>query len=399
LVKDENIAVVRGKYGATQSVNIFDLVVGDVILLETGSRIPADCILIEGQDLSVDESIYNHSDLKENRSIRKQVLSDSNFHESPDPFLISSTLVSTGIGKAVVCAVGANSRRGLKDEKLDTTSKTPLQKKLENMAGTFTKWGIIASVLIFIANIVNMSISIAADSEWEFASAKTLNKICQDLTLVIIIIIVAVPEGLPLTITLSLAYSVMRMKDDGILVKNLDSPEVMGSVEEICTGKTATLTKNDMKVAQFYCQSRLIMNSRKNTLFNCELADEAIEVIKESILFNCEARIEMNDQALYIPVGNGTEVGLIKFLQEAEVPVHEIIKRKLGNILAQIPFSTIRKRSVVAMRLPETEIVRVYVKGAPEYIVNKCVKTLDIDGTKVLMTDEEMNYIYENVTY
>jgi P-type Ca2+ transporter type 2C len=72
------------------------------------------------------------------------------------------------------------------------------------------------------------------------------------LTLVIIIIIVAVPEGLPLTITLSLAYSVMRMKDDGILVKNLDSPEVMGSVEEICTGKTATLTKNDMKVAMFY---------------------------------------------------------------------------------------------------------------------------------------------------
>ena len=182
------------------------------------------------------------------------------------------------------------------------------------MAGTFTKWGIIASIAIFIANIVNMSISIAADSKWAFASTKTLEKICQDLTLVIIIVIVAVPEGLPMTISLSLAYSVMRMKDDGILVKNLNSPEVMGSVEEICTGKTATLTKNDMKVAQFYASSRLIKNSRKNTLFHCELDDDQIELIKESILFNCDARIEMDEVAYYVPVGNGTEVGLIKFL-------------------------------------------------------------------------------------
>jgi magnesium-transporting ATPase (P-type) len=220
-----------------------------VILLETGSRIPADCILIESQDLSVDESIYQQAEVKDTRGIRKAALNDANFYELPDPFLLSSTLISTGIGKAVVCAVGANSRRGSKDEKLDTSSKTPLQIKLENMAAVFTKWGIIASACIFIANIVNMSISIAADDTWDFASSTTLKKICQDLTLVIIIIIVAVPEGLPLTITLSLAYSVMRMKDDGILVKNLDSPEVMGSVEEICTGKTATLTKNDMKVA------------------------------------------------------------------------------------------------------------------------------------------------------
>jgi P-type E1-E2 ATPase len=117
------------------------------------------------------------------------------------------------------------------------------------MAGTFTKWGIIASVAILIANIVNMTISIMADPNWDFASWETVKKLCEDLTLVIIVIIVAVPEGLPMTITLSLAYSVMRMKDDGILVRNLNSPEKMGSVEEICTGKTATLTKNDMKVS------------------------------------------------------------------------------------------------------------------------------------------------------
>jgi hypothetical protein len=78
--------------------------------------------------------------------------------------------------------------------------------------------------------------------------------------------------------------------------------------------------------------SRLIKNSRKNTLFNCELELEQIELIKENVLFNCDARIEMDEQALYVPVGNGTEVGLIKFLQDAEIPVHEIIKRKIGRI-------------------------------------------------------------------
>jgi len=177
------------------------------------------------------------------------VPTDDNYNENPDAFLLSNTLIATGVGKAVVCCVGADSRRGIHEEKLDTSSKTPLQEKLENMAGIFTKWGILASVAIFIANMVNMSLSIAADSKWEFASTKTLEKICENLTLVIIIVMVAVPEGLPMTIALSLAYSVMRMKEDGILVRNLNAPEVMGSVEEICTGKTATLTKNDMKVS------------------------------------------------------------------------------------------------------------------------------------------------------
>lgn len=115
------------------------------------------------------------------------------------------------------------------------------------MAGILTKWGIFAAGLILAAAVVNMIFSMIAAENWDFP--KTLNKVCEILTTVIIIIIVAVPEGLPMTISLSLAYSVMRMKDDGVLVKNLNSPEVMGGVDEICTGKTATLTCNEMKVA------------------------------------------------------------------------------------------------------------------------------------------------------
>jgi magnesium-transporting ATPase (P-type) len=96
----------------------------------------------------------------------------------------------------------------------------------------------------------------------------------------------------------------------------------------------------------------------------------------------------MDEKAYYVPVGNGTEVGLIKFLQDAEIPVHEIIKEKFGKIQTVIPFSTIRKKMVTAVKFEDEDKVRVFVKGAPEYIVNKCTRTLSIDGQKTSMHDD-----------
>ena len=126
-LKDENVAVIRGKHGATQTINVFDLVVGDIILLETGARIPADSLLIEGQDLTVDESYYT-SNLT--RAVSKSVATNENVYNNPDSILLSNTLVATGSGKAVVCGVGSRSRRGILEDQLDTSSKTPLQAKL-----------------------------------------------------------------------------------------------------------------------------------------------------------------------------------------------------------------------------------------------------------------------------
>jgi magnesium-transporting ATPase (P-type) len=108
-----------------------------------------------------------------------------------------------------------------------------------------------------------------------------------------------------------------------------------------------------------------------------------INLLTESILFNCEARIEMDDRAYYVPVGNGTDVGMIKFLQDAEVPVHDIIKKTMGKIETIIPLSPIRKRAIIAVRHPDmSDIIRVYVKGAPEFIIDKCTRTHHIDGSR-----------------
>jgi magnesium-transporting ATPase (P-type) len=106
----------------------------------------------------------------------------------------------------------------------------------------------------------------------------------------------------------------------------------------------------------------------------------------------------MDDQAFYVPVGNGTDIGMIKFLQDADVAVHDIIKRKLGRIETVIPLSPIRKRQVIAVRHPDMDdIVRIYVKGAPEYIIDKCKKTHLVDGTRNFMAPDQLNYIKNDI--
>lgn len=126
--------------------------------------------------------------------------------------------------------------------------------------------------------------------------------------------VVSIPEGLPLTIGISLAFSVKKMYAQKILVRKLDAPEKMAGVTDMCVGKTGTITKGNMEVKTFYCEQRQIKNSRKNTLLHCDLSEATVERIKEAILYNCEARVEM-DATTYVPVGNnGTEVGLLKFL-------------------------------------------------------------------------------------
>ena len=106
----------------------------------------------------------------------------------------------------------------------------------------------------------------------------------------------------------------------------------------------------------------------------------------------------MNDEAFWEPIGNGTEVGLIKFLQDAEVPVHDIMKKSFGRIETEFPFSTLRKRQVTVVRHPEKEsIVRVYMKGAPEVVVSRCTRTYHTDGKVIPMEDSQINYILNDI--
>ena len=155
-----------------------------------------------------------------------------------------------------------------------------------------TNVAFLGSVLILILLIVTMVVNMAStDSVFLYI----LGKLPETFNLIVVCFVVFVPEGLGLVIGISLAFSAMKIYSvDKILVRNLESPEVMGTVEEILCGKTGTLTEAEMNVSKFIVEGKLIKNSRKNTLFNCELAHETIERVKESILYNCEARVEMD---------------------------------------------------------------------------------------------------------
>lgn len=188
--------------------------------------------------------------------------------------------------------------------------------------------------------------------------------------------------------------------DDNVLVRDLESVEKVGQITDLILGKTGTMTTEEMEVHSFYAQGDSRLNSRKNTFQNCELDRDIQTKIIQSIVWNSSAYIEMSENSFYVPEGQGTEVSLIKWLQNAEEPVHEYMKEKFSGIVrATVPFSSDLKKSIIAIQLPEQhghETVRVFVKGAPEVVVANCAKHFEGRGSnpsKELMSDDARDQI------
>lgn len=263
-------------------------------------------------DITVDEANYNDG---RETIVRKSLSTGDNHRDNPDPFLLSGSLVVSGSGRAVVCAVGKHTlfAQTHEDETLEEEALTPLQERLEKMAGLFGKWGYFAGFLIFCAMCLHLVFKIMF-SDAQLLSNDTLVKVLGFFTIAVTVIIVAVPEGLPLAVSLSMAFSIDTMKSDQLLVKNMEACETMGTITEICTGKTATLTKNDMTVNSFFTVGQSIPNRSPNTFTTSGLNETVVNLIRDCIIYNCESRVEMSDDAKYVPTGNGTEVGMLRFL-------------------------------------------------------------------------------------
>jgi P-type E1-E2 ATPase len=190
---------------------------------------------------------------------------------------------------------------------------TPMQERLEKIAAVLGKWGYFAALLIFITQCAFYLIRIMF-TDTPLLSIETLIKFIDFFTTAISIIIVAIPEGLPLAVSISVSFSMDAMKDDRLLIKNTVAIETMGLVNEICTGKTATLTKNDMTVSCFYTAGHFVENRHRDTLMRSKLHNKVQTLIIDCIVQNCDSRIEMSSDARYEPQGNGTEVGMLRFL-------------------------------------------------------------------------------------
>lgn len=204
-----------------------------------------------------------------------------------------------------------------------------------------------------------------------------------------------------MTTAISLAYSTIDMfKKDKLLVRKLESIEEMGQVNELLIGKTGTLTTEQMTVTNIYIQTLSIINSRKNTINNTSALPDQIDLLKESVCFNCMAHVEISDDARYIPVGNGTDVSLLNWLQDAEIDIHHAMIVRDQSTIASVPFNTNYKRMITAIRHPNHEnLVRVYIKGAHEEVTRRCSYAFDHYGQRIDLGDETYgqlnNFVHE----
>ena len=160
LVKQEKVPVIRGKLGATQSISVWDVVVGDVVLLETGASVPADCLIIEASDLQVDTPEYTDKDgkpIRETSEINKN---------AEDPALIAGSIIRKGNCKAVVCVVGKNSTRGIVDKPLDTDKDTAVQRKLKNLGVRFSHFAILVCLIVLVLIAIMLAVKMGGDEPW-----------------------------------------------------------------------------------------------------------------------------------------------------------------------------------------------------------------------------------------
>lgn len=278
-------------------------------------------------------------------------------------------------------AVGVNTQHGKTEKMLmGDQENTPLQDKLETIANQIGLLGLAVAILTFLALAIRGSITIAQEQK-PFFSVDTLNGLINAFILGVTIIVVAVPEGLPLAVTISLAYSVGEMFKENNLVRKLHSSETMGGANEICSDKTGTLTQNKMTVMQLYTKGKELKVKHDGT-------DKLDPILQEACLYNSTAFFETDKSGKKVTKGNPTEQGILKYMMACNANVDEIFGKKEAAMEFNIPFSSERKRATVVIRNERTNMIHVFVKGGAELCLEFCDSILGEMGEDDELTPE-----------
>ena len=326
--------------GKVMEIPRHDVVVGDVVLVEVGDEVPADGELIVCNDLQMNESTLT------GEPVTEKSLEGGGDGAYPRNVILRSTMVMNGRGEFVVTAVGDATEIGkvAKKSTEQTSVETPLHMQLDKLAKMISKVGSVVSVAAFFIFLIH---DILTNPAWGgkdyFYMAEIVLKY---FMMAVTLIVMAVPEGLPMAITLSLALNMRRMLKSNNLVRKLHACETMGAVTVISTDKTGTLTQNKMQV------SALELKQGDETLLDTAIA--------------LNSTAELNDGK---PIGNPTESALLLWLDAQGKDYEEL--RKQVNVLKQLPFSTERKMMATLAEFDgETYL---FVKGAPEIVMKKCI--------------------------
>lgn len=340
--------------GKVMEIPRHDVVVGDVVLVEVGDEVPADGELIVCNDLQMNESTLT------GEPVTEKSLEGGGDGAYPRNVILRSTMVMNGRGEFVVTAVGDATEIGkvAKKSTEQTSVETPLHMQLDKLAKMISKVGSVVSVAAFFIFLIH---DILTNPAWGgkdyFYMAEIVLKY---FMMAVTLIVMAVPEGLPMAITLSLALNMRRMLKSNNLVRKLHACETMGAVTVICTDKTGTLTQNKMQVSALELKQ----------------GDEAL--LDTAIALNSTA--ELNDGK---PIGNPTESALLLWLDAQSKDYEEL--RKQVNVLKQLPFSTERKMMATLAEVDGKTYL--FVKGAPEIVMKKCI----IEDRMQKQTAEELD--------
>lgn len=340
--------------GKVMEIPRHDVVVGDVVLVEVGDEVPADGELIVCNDLQINESALT------GEPVAEKSLEGGGDGAYPRNVILRSTMVMNGRGEFVVTAVGDATEIGkvAKKSTEQTSVETPLHMQLDKLAKMISKVGSVVSVAAFFIFLIHdiLTNPVWGGKDYFYMAEIVLKYFMMAVTL----IVMAVPEGLPMAITLSLALNMRRMLKSNNLVRKLHACETMGAVTVICTDKTGTLTQNKMQVSALELKQ----------------GDEAL--LDTAIALNSTA--ELNDGK---PIGNPTESALLLWLDAQGKDYEEL--RKQVNVLKQLPFSTERKMMATLAEVDgETYL---FVKGAPEIVMKKCI----IEDRMQKQTAEELD--------
>ncbi|GAD98664.1 hypothetical protein CIMG_06925 [Paecilomyces variotii No. 5] len=397
--EDRHVKVIRS--GKTVEISVYDVLVGDVVHLEPGDLVPVDGIFIDGHNLKCDES----SATGESDVLRKHAADDVyraiEHHENIsklDPFIVSGAKVSEGVGTFLVTSTGVNSSYGKTMMSLqDEGQTTPLQSKLNLLAEYIAKLGLASGLLLFVVLFIKFLVEL---KNIDGADAKG-QAFLQIFIVAVTIIVVAVPEGLPLAVTLALAFATTRMLKDNNLVRLLRACETMGNATTICSDKTGTLTQNKMSVvagtlgtSSRFGDKKKPQNSSNETEngdrgddsddvspseFVATLSPSVKDVLLQSIVLNSTA-FEGDEDGVPTFVGSKTETALLSFARDylGMGPLSEA--RSNSQIVQMVPFDSGRKCMAVVIKQQDGRY-RMFVKGASEILISKSTRIIT-DPTK-----------------
>ncbi|XP_005640820.1 plasma membrane calcium-transporting ATPase 4 isoform X2 [Canis lupus familiaris] len=429
--KEQKFAVIRN--GHIIQLPVAEIVVGDIAQIKYGDLLPADGILIQGNDLKIDESSLTGESDHVKKSLER------------DPMLLSGTHVMEGSGRMVVTAVGINSQTGIiftllganegeeeekkkkaktqdgvaleiqplnsqegidneekekKAAKLPKKEKSVLQGKLTRLAVQIGKAGLIMSAITVLILILYFVIDNFVIHRRPWLSECTpiyIQYFVKFFIIGITVLVVAVPEGLPLAVTISLAYSVKKMMKDNNLVRHLDACETMGNATAICSDKTGTLTMNRMTVVQAYIGDTHYHQLPSPDVLVPKVLDLIVNGISINSAYTSKILPPEKEGGLPRQVGNKTECALLGFVTDLKQDYHavrnEVPEEKLYKVYT---FNSVRKSMSTVIEKPSGGY-RMYSKGASEIILRKCNRILDKRGEVVPFKNKDRDEMVRTV--